>query len=93
MTLVVLVAIWIILGLLAGLAAGSIWSEKRPLGDTADYIIAILAAVLTGLADWYILPLIGIEGTVRFITSVIEPPLVSLFALWLVRKLKRKPAE
>jgi uncharacterized membrane protein YeaQ/YmgE (transglycosylase-associated protein family) len=88
-----MLAIWVVLGLLTALVAGNLWPEQRPFGETGDIAIAIVVSVLTGLVDWYILPLINIEGTVRFIAAIIEPPLVALFVLWLVRKVKKTPAE
>lgn len=88
MELMVMLAIWVVLGLIAGLLAGPIWKGNRPLGESADYAIAVAAAVLTGLVDWYVLPLIGLTGTIRFIAAVLEPPLVALLVLWIVRRAK-----
>lgn len=89
-TLLVLFAIWIIIGLLIGALAGSIWKEARPYGEVTDYAISVVVTVLTGLADWYVIPLLGMEGAIVFIAAVIEPPLVALFVLWLLRYLKRR---
>ncbi|HEY69791.1 MAG TPA: hypothetical protein G4O08_04310 [Anaerolineae bacterium] len=87
--LIVMIAIWIVIGLLIGVLAGTIWKGVRPLGEVWDYVISIACAVVTGLLDWYVLPLIGIEGAMRFAAAILEPALVSIFALWLVRKLKK----
>ncbi len=86
---IVMIAIWIVIGLLIGVLAGPIWKGVRPLGEVWDYVISIACAVVTGLLDWFVLPLIGIEGAIRFVAAILEPALVSIFALWLVRKLKR----
>ena len=93
LALVVMVAIWIVIGLLVGLFAGNLWSGRRPLGELADYGISIVATLITGLADWYILPLLNIDGVVKFAVAIIEPPIVALFILWLVRKLKKTSAD
>ena len=86
---IVMIVIWIVIGLLIGVLAGSIWKGVRPLGELWDYVISIACAVVTGLIDWFVLPMIGIEGVIRFVAAILEPALVSLFALWLVRKLKK----
>ena len=89
MDLIVMIVVWIVLGLLMAILAGSIWKGARPFGEAGDYLISIAASVITGLFDWYLLPLINIEGLVKFIAAIIEPPLVALLVLWLVRKLKK----
>lgn len=89
MELVVMIVIWIVIGLVMALLAGSIWKGARPLGEAGDYLISIAASVITGFFDWYILPLLNIDGAVKFIAAIIEPALVALLVLWLVRKLKR----
>jgi uncharacterized membrane protein YeaQ/YmgE (transglycosylase-associated protein family) len=89
MDLIVMIVIWIVIGLVMALLAGSIWKGVRPLGEVGDYLISIAASVITGFFDWYILPLLNIEGAIKFIAAIIEPALVALFVLWLVRKLKR----
>jgi uncharacterized membrane protein YeaQ/YmgE (transglycosylase-associated protein family) len=89
MDLIVMIVIWIVIGLVMALLAGSIWKGERPLGEAGDYLISIAASVITGFLDWYILPLLNIEGAVKFIAAILEPALVALFILWLVRKLKR----
>jgi uncharacterized membrane protein YeaQ/YmgE (transglycosylase-associated protein family) len=87
--LIVMIVVWIVIGLLVGLLAGSIWKGERPIGEAGDYLLSIAATVITGLLDWYILPLINIEGVVKLFVALVEPPLVALFVLWLVRRLKR----
>ena len=87
--LIVMIVVWIVIGLLVGLLAGSIWKGERPIGEAGDYLLSIAATVITGLLDWWILPLIKIEGAGKLIIAIIEPPLVALAVLWLVRRLKR----
>jgi uncharacterized membrane protein YeaQ/YmgE (transglycosylase-associated protein family) len=89
MSIVVLIAIWIIIGLLIALLAGSIWKDKRPYGEIADYVVSILLAILTGLLDWYLVAdWFNFEGVLKFAIAVLEPPFVSLLGLWLMRKVK-----
>jgi hypothetical protein len=55
-----------------------------------DYLIAVVASILTGLADWYLLPLwFNISGQLRFWAAVAEPILVVPLELWLLRRLRR----
>ncbi len=87
--LIVMIVVWIVIGLVIGLLAGSIWKGVRPLGEAADYLISIAATVITGLLDWYVVPLVSEEVVLKLVAALIEPPLVALFVLWLVRRLKR----
>jgi hypothetical protein len=84
-----MIGIWVILGLLIGALAETIWKAPRPLGAAWDYAIAIVLCIGTGLIDWYVLPLLNIEGTIKFLAAVIEPPLMALIGLWAVRKFKK----
>jgi len=88
-TLIVMIIIWVVMGALIGVLAGSIWKGERPYGENGDYIAAVIATVITGFLDWYVLPLIGIEGLVRFIAALTEPPLMALVVLWAMRRFKR----
>ncbi len=91
MDLIVMVVIWVVIGLLMGLLAGSIWKGVRPIGEARDYLLSIAASAVTGLIGWYIMPLppFNITGAMRFAIVIIEPALVALLVLWLVRKLKK----
>jgi uncharacterized membrane protein YeaQ/YmgE (transglycosylase-associated protein family) len=82
--------IWIVIGVLAGALADPIWKGRRPYGELADYIVAIIVTVITGLLDWYVLPLFGIKGTFKFVIAVIEPALAALFALWIMRIIRKE---
>ncbi len=85
-----MLAVWVVIGLVAGLLAGSIWKAPRPFGEWGDYLIAVGVAVLTGLADWYLLPAwFDVSGQFRFWAAVLEPILVVLLVLWLLRRLRR----
>jgi uncharacterized membrane protein YeaQ/YmgE (transglycosylase-associated protein family) len=89
MDLIVMIVIWVVIGLVMALLAGSIWKGARPLGEIGDYLISIAASVITGFFDWYILPLMNIGGVMKFVAAILEPALMALFILWLVRKLKK----
>ena len=91
MTIVVLIAIWVVIGLLMAVLAGSIWKDERPYGEMVDYVVSIVLTILTGFADWYLVPaLLNIEGALLFVISIIEPACVALIALWLLRVIKRR---
>ena len=89
MGLAVMFAVWVVLGLIVGMVAGMIWKGGKPYGEVGDYAIAVVATVLMGLGVWYIVPLVMEGDLIRFIAAVTEPPLMALFVLWLVRKLKK----
>jgi uncharacterized membrane protein YeaQ/YmgE (transglycosylase-associated protein family) len=92
MGLVIMIAIWVIIGLLIAALAPNIFKGERPYGDTTDYVVSIVATIITGLLDWYILPLMNIEGALRFAAALIEPPLMALVVLWIMRYWKRRQA-
>jgi uncharacterized membrane protein YeaQ/YmgE (transglycosylase-associated protein family) len=90
MTEVILFAIWIVSGLVVGLLAASIWKGERPYGELADYGLAVILAIIIGAVDWFLITdLLGIEGGLKFLLAVSEPPLASLVGLWILRKIKR----
>jgi uncharacterized membrane protein YeaQ/YmgE (transglycosylase-associated protein family) len=90
MSIIVLLAIWIVIGLVIGLVAGSIWKEERPYGELGDYGLSVVLAVLMGLVDWYpVADLFNFEGLLRFAVAVVEPPFASLIGLWVLRKIKK----
>jgi uncharacterized membrane protein YeaQ/YmgE (transglycosylase-associated protein family) len=91
MVLIVMIVIWVVIGLLMGLLAGSIWKGVRPIGEARDYLLSIAVSLITGLLGWYIMPLpiFNIQGAMLFAIAIVEPALVALFVLWLVRKLKK----
>jgi uncharacterized membrane protein YeaQ/YmgE (transglycosylase-associated protein family) len=88
MDVILLLGAMIIVGLVIGWVAGLIWKENRPFGVRGDYVIAILAAVATGLLDWYVIPAMGFSDTLKWLGVASEPPLVALAALWIARKAK-----
>jgi uncharacterized membrane protein YeaQ/YmgE (transglycosylase-associated protein family) len=94
MTIVVLIAIWVVIGLLMALLAGTIWKGERPYGEIADYAVSIVLAVLMGFVDWYLVPVIlGVEGALLFLISVLEPAATSLIGLWIIRLIKARSSK
>lgn len=90
MTLYVMIFIWIVMGVIIAALAENIFTGERPYGTANDYVISIVATVLTGFADWYIVPIFFSGQIILFIAAVLEPPLVALFCLWLARKIKSR---
>jgi uncharacterized membrane protein YeaQ/YmgE (transglycosylase-associated protein family) len=91
MTIVVLIAIWVVIGLLMAVLAGSVWKGERPYGEVVDYVVSIVLTILTGFADWYLVPaLLGIEGALLFVISIIEPAGVAIIGLWIMRLIKAR---
>ncbi|NOR89925.1 MAG: hypothetical protein GQ524_06695 [Anaerolineales bacterium] len=88
MEILILVAAMVVVGLLIGALAGVIWKDNRPIGVRGDYIAAVIAAVVTGLLDWYVIPAMGFSDPLKYIGIATEPPLVALAVLWVIRKAK-----
>ena len=86
MTVVILVGAMIVVGLIIGFIAGLIWKENRPIGVTGDYAVAVVAAVVTGLLDFYVIPAMGFSDSLKWVGVATEPPLAALLVLWLIRR-------
>ena len=85
MEILYIVLAMIVVGLIAGFLAGLIWKDNRK----GDYPVAIIAAVITGLLDWFVIPMMGFSDTLKWIGIATEPLLVALGVLWLIRYSKR----
>ncbi len=85
MEILYIVLAMIVVGLIVGYIAGLIWKDDRK----GDYLVAVIAAVITGLLDWFVIPMMGFSDTLKWIGIVLEPPLVALGVLWLIRYAKR----
>jgi len=83
MEIVYLVLAMIVVGLLMGWVAGLIWKDNRPIGVRGDYIVAVVAAVATGLLDWFVVPAMGFSIGLRNVATAIEPAGMALIVLWL----------
>ena len=79
----------VLVGLLMGWLAGIIWKGERPFGVQNDYIISVVAAVLIGLLDWFVIPAMGFSNTMKYLGIALEPALSSLLVLWIARQVKR----
>ncbi len=88
-TLLIMIVIWVILGLLCGWLAGLLWKAPRPFGLGGDLIAGLLAVVIVGLADWYLLPVIGIHGVSVLIIAILEPVISAFIVFWLMRVYKK----
>jgi uncharacterized membrane protein YeaQ/YmgE (transglycosylase-associated protein family) len=90
MTILIIIGAMLVVGLIVGWVAGLIWKDNRPMGVQGDYIVAIVAAIATGLMDWYIIPAMGFSESLRNIGIALEPPLAALAVLWLIRVAKKQ---
>jgi uncharacterized membrane protein YeaQ/YmgE (transglycosylase-associated protein family) len=89
MEILLLIIAMVVVGLIIGAVAGWIWKDNRPYGASGDYLIAIAAAVIIGLIDWFVIPAMGFSESIRNIGLMLEPALGALLILWLVRVAKR----
>ena len=90
MEILILIIAMVVVGLIVGFVAGLIWKDNRPIGVRGDYIVAIVAAILTGLLDWYVIPAMGFkELWIKYLGVALEPPSMALIMLWVIRKAKR----
>jgi uncharacterized membrane protein YeaQ/YmgE (transglycosylase-associated protein family) len=89
MDILILVVAMVIVGLIVGVLAGVIWKDNRPIGVRGDYIASVISTVITGLLDWYVIPAMGFSETLKWIGVALEPPLVALLVLWIIRKAKK----
>lgn len=86
MVYVYLVLAMVVVGYIVGLLAKNvIWKDDRK----NDILIAIVTTVITGILDWTIVPLIIKSTTMLWLAVALEPPLVALGVLWLVRYANR----
>ena len=85
MEILYIVLAMVVVGLIAGFLAGLIWKDDRK----GDYTVAIIAAVITGLLDFYVIPMMGFSDTLKWVGVATEPFLVALGVLWLIRYSKR----
>ena len=80
MDVLYIVLAMIVVGLIIGYIAGLIWKD-----DFNNYPAAIIAAVITGLLDYFVIPMIISSETLMWVGVALEPPLVALGVLWLIR--------
>jgi len=90
MELFLVIIAMMIVGLIMGWVAGLIWKDNRPIGVQGDYLVAVLAAIVIGLLDWYVIPALGFSETMKYIGIALEPALGTLLVLWLIRIARRQ---
>ena len=90
-SIIILLVIWIVMGLIIGNYASSIFKGKRPYGLGGDVIISLLTAVLVGVMGWYVAMnyMTSFRGIPLLLGQLIEPPVSALVVLWLVRYFKK----
>jgi uncharacterized membrane protein YeaQ/YmgE (transglycosylase-associated protein family) len=89
MEIVYLVLAMIVVGLLIGWIAGFIWKDRSLEDARRDYIVSVVATVITGLLDWFVVPAMGFSDTLRNIATATEPAGMALIVLWLIRRAKK----
>ncbi len=85
MEILYLVLAMIVVGLIVGYIAKFIWKDD----PQNDYLVAVIVAVITGLLDWFAIPMMGFSDTLKWAGVIAEPPLAALGVLWLIRYAKR----
>jgi len=78
-----------IVGVIIGWLAGPIWKGKRPIGANGDYAAAVIAAVVIGLLDWFVIPAMGFSNTMKYLGVAFEPAIGALIVLWIIRAAKK----
>ncbi len=91
-SLVILFFIWIVMGLGLGYYATSIFKGERPYGLSGDLIAGLVTAIVVGLLDWFIVPMIfpTMGQTILLLAGILEPLLSVLLVLWLMRYIKNR---
>ena len=79
----------VVVGLVIGYLAGSIWKDERPYGLGGDIGIAVATTIVVGLIDWFVIPAIGFSETIVLLGLASEPALAALLVLWLIRRARR----
>ena len=88
MEILILIVAMIVVGLIIGWLAGFIWKDRSPEATRTDYIASVIAAIATGLLDWFVVPAMNFSDTLRNIAVAIEPAGMALLVLWIIRKAK-----
>lgn len=89
MEILILVLAMVVVGLVMGFVGGLIWKDDRPIGVKGDYLVAVIAAVITGLISWFVIPAMGFSDTLKYLSLAFEPAIMALLALWVVRLAKK----
>ncbi len=89
MEFIILIIAMAVVGLIIGALAGPIWKGHRPIGARGDYLVAVIAAIIIGLLDWYVIPAMGFKEIWKYLGVATEPAIGALIVLWIIRKAKR----
>lgn len=86
----IIVGIMIVMGIAIGFIANFVWKENHPIGVKGDFIVAILSCIVFGLGEWFLLPALGFNQTMKFLGTFIEAPIISFALLWLIRYIDKR---
>jgi hypothetical protein len=89
MDIVILILAMAGAGLLMAGLAGVIWKGERPRGLSGDVAAAVITAIVVGVAEWFVIPAMGLSDTLRLLFVATEPALAALLVLWLIRRSRR----
>ena len=91
-SLIILFFIWIIMGLGLGYYAPSIFKGERPYSLSGDLIAGLITAIVVGLLDWFIVPMIfpTMGQAMLLLAGILEPLLSVLLVLWLMRYIRNR---
>lgn len=84
MEIIYVILAMLVVGLIIGYIAGLIWKD-----DFNNYPAAIITAVIVGLLDFYVIPMMGFSDTTKWLGIALEPALAALAVLWIIRYAKR----
>jgi uncharacterized membrane protein YeaQ/YmgE (transglycosylase-associated protein family) len=84
MEIVYVVLAMLVVGFIMGYIAGLIWKD-----DYNNYPAALITAVIVGLLDFYVIPMMGFSDTMKWLGVALEPALSVLLVLWIIRYAKR----
>jgi uncharacterized membrane protein YeaQ/YmgE (transglycosylase-associated protein family) len=89
--LIILLVLWLILALIIGNYASSIFKGERPYGLNGDLIISLVTTLGVGLIGWYVIEnfMLSFTGVIRLLTHLLEPPISAVIVLWIVRYFKK----
>lgn len=85
MEILYIIIAMVFVGFFIGWLAGKIWKDDRK----GDYTLAIIVAVATSMASYFVIPALGLNDTWLWVSLATEPAGMALIVLWLVRKARR----
>lgn len=86
MEIVLLIAAMVVVGVIMTYVATLIWKDEMPVASPGAYVVGVIAAIVTGLLDWVVIPAMGFSETLKYLGVVSEPPLVVLLVFWIIKK-------